>query len=343
MGCATPQVNTMDAVTPTGSASTALLLTGGLANIIPTIVQNSGAQTAHKFVEFFIGQIRNANTRKAYGHAVRTFLDWCEKHGAERLEDISYIAVASYIEQHPGSAQTVNQHLTAIRRLFVWLVAQKVLILNPAENVVGRKHRTKIGKTPELDSAETRQLLNSFDTTHIIGLRDRVLISVMCYSFARISAVVAMNVEDYFLKGANHWIRLHEKGGKYLEWPLHHAANVYLHQYVEAAAQQEGIDWGKGMPLFRSQQRGRVQRLSNHRFDRRDAWAMVKRKVKDAGINTDACNHTFRATGITNFLENGGALEIAQEIAGHVDSRTTALYDRRREKVSLNEIERVRF
>ncbi|MDB9526985.1 tyrosine-type recombinase/integrase [Oscillatoria sp. CS-180] len=325
------------------AVSNAMPVGGGLDGIVPAIVYNSGEETAHRFVEYFIGQIRNPNTRQAYGHAVKLFLSWCEAKGAQRLEDITYIAVASYIEQHPGNPQTVNQHLTAIRRLFAWLVKQKLLAMNPAENIVGRKYRTKIGKTPELETVEMRQLVDSFDVSHIIGLRDRALICLMGFSFARIGAVLAMNVEDYFLKGASHWIRLHEKGGKYLELPLHHTANEYLHGYVETATSQEGITWGKGTPLFRSQQRGRVRKLSDRRLDRRDSWAMVKRRCKAAGINTDACNHTFRATGITNFLENGGALEIAQEIAAHADSRTTALYDRRREKVSLDEIERIRF
>ncbi|NEP19197.1 MAG: tyrosine-type recombinase/integrase [Leptolyngbya sp. SIO4C1] len=295
------------------------------------------------FVEYFIGQIRNPNTRKAYGRAIRQFLDWCEQQGARRLEDINYMAVAAYVEQHPSSPQTVLQHLAAIRQLFAWLKQQRVLGNNPAENVRGPKYRIKIGKTPVLGAEEMRQLLNSFDCSHITGLRDRAVISLMTFTFARIGAVVAMNIEDYFMKGSRHWVRLHEKGGKYLEAPLHHLADEYLHAYVTAAQQQEGIVWEKGTPLFRSQQRGKARVLSEHRLDRRVAWAMVKRRAQDADIATDICNHTFRGTGITNYLENGGSRDTAQELAGHEDVRTTALYDRRGSKISLNEIERMRF
>lgn len=310
---------------------------------VPILVSNSGDRAYYKFVEYFIGQLRNPNTRQAYARAVAQFFVWCETRGAVRLEDISYLAVAAYIEQHPFSPPTVLQHLAAIRQLFAWLKEQGVVETNSAENVKGPKHRVKIGKTPVLDAEEMRQLLDSFDTSHIIGLRDRALIALMTFTFARIGAVVAMDVEDYFPKGSRHWVRLHEKGGKYMEVPLHHTADEYLHAYVDAVPQESEIAWGKGMALFRTQQRGRARVLSERRFDRREAWAMVKRRAADAGITTAACNHTFRGTGITNYLENGGSRDTAQELAGHEDVRTTALYDRRGSKVSLDEIERMRF
>lgn len=320
---------------------------GGLATqptfAVPMLVQNSGEGAYHKFVEYFIGQIRNTNTRKAYAKAVGLFFDWCEQHGATNLEEINYVVVASYIEQHSSSAPTVLQHLAAIRQLFDWLKRQGILRDNPAENVKGPKHRVKVGKTPVLDAEEMRQLLDSFDVSHITGMRDRALISVMTFTFCRVSAAVGMDVEDYFLKGSRHHVRLLEKNGKYMEIPLHHTADEYLHAYVEAAAQQPGITWEKGTALFRTQKRGRARVMSNNRLDRRNALDMVKRRAKDAGITTAACNHTFRGTGITNYLENGGSRDTAQELAGHEDVRTTALYDRRATSVSLDEIERMRF
>lgn len=70
---------------------------------------------------------------------------------------------------------------------------------------------------------------------------------------------------------------------------------------------------------------------------------MVKRRLRDAGIAAIYSNHSFRAAGTTNFLENGGNLEMAQRIAGHADSRTTKLYDRRGQKVLLEDMERIRY
>ena len=317
----------------------------GSSMSVPMLVSNSGEQASHKFVEYFIGQIRNANTRQAYGRAVQQFLDWCEQHGAQRLEDINYMAVSAYIEQHKAAPQTVKQHLAAIRQLFDWLKQQNILSNNPAENVKGPKHRVKVGKTPVLETPEMRQLFDSLDTSQVVGLRDRALIGIMTYTFARITAVIMMDVKDVLLRGGQHRVRLHEKGGKYIEVPLHHIANEYLHAYMDAAEQQEGLNWQKETPLFRSIKRmgGKNRLLKENRLDRRNAWDMVKRRAADAGVSTDICNHTFRGTGITNYLENGGSRDTAQELAGHEDVRTTALYDRRGSKVSLDEIERMRF
>lgn len=78
-------------------------------------------------------------------------------------------------------------------------------------------------------------------------------------------------------------------------------------------------------------------------MSRTDAYAMIQRRVKDAGIEGRFSCHSFRATGITNYLENGGSLEKAQWIAGHSDSRTTKLYDRRALKATVEDIERVRY
>lgn len=246
--------------------------------------------------------------------------------------------MAQYLEVHPGSAQTRNQHLSAIRSLFRWLVTGGVISENPAAEVRGVKHRVKRGKTPVLSDEEMKELLSSIDTDHIVGLRDRALIAAMFFSFARIGAVLRMNVGDYFSKGKRYWFRLHEKGGKYHEVPVHHTAEEYLDLYMDEA----NLWKEKDTPLFQTAPR-RSRMLTGVRLQRQEAWAMVKRRVLAAGVSTEACNHTFRASGITNFLRNGGSRDNAQKIAAHEDIRTTALYDRRDEAISLDEIERVRL
>ena len=312
---------------------------------VPVLVANSGKQASHKYVEYFVGQIRNVNTRQAYNRAVQQFFSWCEQHGAYQLEDINYMAVSAYVEQHPSSPQTVLQHLAAIRQLFEWLRQQNVINNNPAENVKGPKYRVKVGKTPVLETDEMRRLFESFNVSCTVGLRDRALIGIMTYTFARVSAVISMDIKDVLLRSGQHRVRLHEKGGKYAEIPLHHTANEYLHAYMDAAEQQEGLNWGKETALFRSIRKGggRHRQLSDNRLGRRNALDMVKRRAKDAGVSPEICCHTFRGTGITNYLENGGSRDTAQELAGHEDVRTTALYDRRASSVSLDEIERMRF
>jgi integrase len=95
----------------------------------------------------------------------------------------------------------VKQHLAAILMLFDWLIVGQVVGQNPAAAVRGPKHLVKKGKTPVLDGDEAKQLLASIDTSTVISLRDRALIALLIYSFARISAALHMNVADYYPQG----------------------------------------------------------------------------------------------------------------------------------------------
>ena len=153
-------------------------------------------------MEFFTAQIRNPHTRAAYGTAVTRFFTWCDARGIA-LAQISPIAVATYIDEMRGRyrAPTIKQHLAAIRRLFDWLVTGQVVPTNPATSVRGPTHVVRTGKTPVLQPAEARLLLDTIDTSTLRGLRDRALLAVMVYSFARVSAVVSMRVEDCYQQG----------------------------------------------------------------------------------------------------------------------------------------------
>lgn len=302
---------------------------------LPPIVVNAGPHASKRFVEFFTANIRNPNTRSAYAKGVGEFLHWCGGQGLQ-LEEIEPMVVASYIEGHQGAPPTVKQHLAAIRMLFDYLVIGQIVSYNPAASVRGPKYVTKKGKTPVRSAQEVRQLLDSIDISHVVGLRDRAIIGVMVYTFARVGAVVGMNVGDYYSTGKRWWVRLHEKGGKYHEVPMHHNAEEYLDAYLQAA----NFDQDKKAPLFRST-RGQSRVLTPNRISRIDAFRMVRRRAHDAGLLEDFCNHTFRATGITVYLQNGGTLEKAQQIAAHESPRTTKLYDRTSDAISLDEVERI--
>ena len=161
---------------------------------MPGIVADAGEHAVRRFLEFFAATIRNKNTRMAYLHAVSRFFAWCEHHKLGQLADIEPPHVAAYIEALGKDFEkpTVKQHLAAIRMLFDWLVTGQIVATNPAHAVRGPKHVVKTGKTTVLDADQARLLLDSIDTTTVVGLRDRALISVMTFAFARIGAVVAM-------------------------------------------------------------------------------------------------------------------------------------------------------
>jgi site-specific recombinase XerD len=303
---------------------------------LPSLVRDAGDRAGRRFVEFFTAHIRNRGTRAAYARVVNRFCSWCEMRGIS-LQQISPVVVAGYVEEltHRLSPPTVKLHLAAIRMLCDFLVVGQVLPVNPAASVRGPKHVVRKGTTPVLSAEEARLILDSLDTTKIGGLRDRALIGVMVYSFARVSAAIGMNVEDYYPQGRRMWFRLHEKGGKRHEVPGHHNAVQYVDEYIDAA----GIGNQRKSPLFRTLSRRR--QLTNARMHRADVLRMVKRRARRVGLPEHICCHTFRATGITCYLLRGGTLDHATRIACHESPRTTRLYDRTTDEVSLDEIERI--
>lgn len=305
--------------------------------ILPALIAEAGEGAARRFFEFFTANIENDNTRAAYAQAVAQFLRWAEARRLT-LSSIEPIAVAAYVKDLKTrlADPSVKQHLAAIRMLFDWLVTGQVIPLNPAASVKGPKHIVRKGKTHVLSAEDARKLLDSIDTTTVVGLRDRALIGVMVFSFARIGAVVGMQVEDYYQNGKRWWLRLHEKGGKFHEVPAHHNAEAYLDAYLKAA----GIGEERKSPLFRSAV-GRTRVLTPRALRRNNALDMVKRRALEAGLSNRICNHTFRATGITAYLEAGGTIEKAQQIAAHESPKTTKLYDRTQDQISLDEIERI--
>lgn len=304
---------------------------------VPGVVESSGENASRRFVEFFTATIRNRGTRSVYLHACTEFFDWCDQH-ALSLSDIEPVIVATYIESlcQTYSAPTVKLRLAAIRSLMDFLVTGQVLPFNPASSVRGPKHSTKKGKTPVLSGEEARQLIDGINVSSPSGLRDRALIGVMVYSFARVSATLGMNIEDYFQQGRRMWFRLHEKGGKYHEVPAHHTAEEYLDAYLQVLGEP-----ARGSPLFRTI--GPRKQFTGNRMHRTDVLRMIKRRARSAGLPESVCCHSWRATGITNYLQNGGTLEHAMQIACHESARTTKLYDRTSDAVSLDEIERIRL
>ncbi len=166
----------------------------------------------------------------------------------------------------------------------------------------GPKYAVRTGKTPVLAATEARQLLDSIDTKTVVGQRDRALIALLVFTFARIGAALGMTVADVYWQHRRLWVRLHEKGGKEHAMPCHHHLETYLQDYIEAAK----IADDRGGALFRTTVR-RTGVLTDRAMTQSDAWRMLQRRARAAGIPTAVCNHTFRATGITAYLDNGGS------------------------------------
>jgi len=201
---------------------------GGARKVVPALIAAAGPRARFRFLEFFVTRIRNPNTRRAYGRAVADFLAWCQDNRVPSLAAVQPFHVAAWVElqTREHAAPTAKLRLAALRHLFDWLVTGQVVPANPAASVRGPAHSVKEGKTPVLSREEARQLLDGIKVTTIAGLRDRALIGMMVYSFARVGAVLGMKVEDVYTQQRRLWVRLREKGGKAHAMPCH--ANTTL-------------------------------------------------------------------------------------------------------------------
>lgn len=320
-----------------------LAAVGASTGNLPTIFLCS-EESGKRFWEFFTANIRNKNTRRAYFVAVSQFSSWCEERKLV-LEQVQPIHVAGYIEQlmKIHSKPTVKQHLAAIRMLFDWLVTGQIIPSNPAHSVRGPKHSVKKGKTSVLSAEEMRTLLDSIKVQDkkgrpiLIGFRDRALIALMGYTFARVGAAIGMKVEDCYIQKRRGWVRLHEKGGKVNELPCHHNLETFLDEWLS----RSGLALEPTSPLFPTLRHGKL--TGRQQMAQAEVHQMSQRRAIAAGIATKISCHSFRATGITTYLQNGGKLEIAQQMAGHESARTTGLYDRRNDTVALDEIEKIAY
>jgi site-specific recombinase XerD len=308
----------------------------GANRTLLALIEEAGNAARFAYEEFFEGEISNPHTRRAYHHAVHSFLGWCEARQLE-LGRISPADVGRYFSEHRGSIPTKKLHLAALRCFFDKLVVRHVVVLNPAASVRAERYQVVEGRTREITVEQARTLLKSIALDSLLGLRDRAVIGILIYTAARVGAVAKLSLKDFFYGGDQWCLRFLEKGGKSREIPVRHDLQEFILNYLDAA----GIrDEAKERPLFRTVIRKTKQFTSNG-MTAGDMTRMLKRRLKAAGLPQHLSPHSFRVTTITNLLEQGVGLEEVQRLAGHADPRTTRLYDRRDKKISRNIVERI--
>lgn len=307
---------------------------------LPALISKTGAKGARAFLDFFAASIENDNTRKAYLKAVCDFLEQCETTGIKELAHLQPFMVGAYmkkLELDGASKPSRKLKLAGIRRFFDHLVMRQVIETNPALSVRGPKLKITKGKTKPLTLEELQQLLAAIDRSTLVGKRDFAWFATAMGTWCRVSALAKLKVSDYSHSGKRSFLSVQEKGGNEDRMPVHHKAQEALDELIATV----GLGGQKEAPIFQSVDReGRYtgRPLSRHRV-----FEMVRRRARQAGITKDISCHSFRATGITEFLKAGGRLDRAQRRAHHADSRTTKVYDHSDEDVSLEDIELVQF
>lgn len=309
--------------------------------LLPDLILNAGASARFAYEEFFHADIANPATRRAYRHAVNRFLHCCASRGMA-LRQVTPAAVGDYLEAlktkrgELASKPTRKLHLAALRHFFDRLVLRHAVALNPAASVRGPKHSVVEGRTAALSVQQARHVLATIDSYSLIGSRDRAIIAVLIYTAVRVGAVAKLRRRDFFTDGRQWLFRFDEKNGKERVIPARHDLEGFVKAYLALAGDAE-----LSAPLFCSLRRGVIEPRV-HRVTAGDILRMVKRRLRRAHLPDGVLScHSFRATTITNLLEQGVPLEDVQYLAGHADPRTTRLYDRRHREVTRNIVERI--
>lgn len=280
-----------------------------------------------RFLGFFDLALSNPNTRRNYRRVVSDFVAYCDGQSLHSICDVHETHVAGYVNQVVAShaPATAQMHAGAIRRFFQWLVTGKVLNTNPAEAVRAPKHRDRGRKVVLMQMDEAKALVEAIDDTTNIGLRDRAMIAVMIWTFARIGTILEMKVRDAFIREGRQFLRL--KDGD--ERPCDQVLGRYVEAYINGCQLSDTPD----APLFQTIKRGSGQKggtgqLSGEPLLQSNIYKRIRHYASASGLTDNVGGRAVRATGLVAFLQQGGALETASAMAGHNSTRPTKSYSR---------------
>lgn len=284
--------------------------------------------------DFFIVELRNDDTRRTYFGAIRRLADWCNHRGIS-IESISPRDISLFREEDSRRSRSVNTGLSAIRTFFDYLCERGLIASNPAARVKNERITVDEPATPALTMEEVKILLNSIPQERLIDLRDRAVVGLLHYALPRTGAVIRLDKGDYFTHGLRRMLRLREKRGHEFFAPVPDELALLLDQYLSVA----GIEYDSD-PLIQSCFQG-GRRLTGQRLQAQNLTDMLQRRAAAAGLQGAISPRVFRGSSITNFLDSGGRLEEAQQLARHKHIWTTQVYDRRKNKRAYNELWRL--
>lgn len=291
----------------------------------------------------FLTAITNKNTKTSYSNGINLFFGFIATSAISDVVDIEPKHVSKFVtwlSENDYGVSTSRLYLSAVRMFLDHCVVDGLISVNPAKAIKLPKYSAKTGKTPVIVPEQVRQILDAIpsgpDARHV-DHRDRALIGLMVFSFFRISAALSLKVKDYELRGSQRWLIGEEKGSKRHEMPCHPDLIELLDHYISESGLKD-----PEAPLFQSSI-GKSGQLSGKIFDRTSAWRMVRRRSTNAQVHRKIGNHSFRATGITTYLNAGGTLEDARIMANHSNATTTKLYDRTGDQAKIQEVNRIKI
>jgi site-specific recombinase XerD len=301
---------------------------------LPSPIHGAGKELSLSFLQsvpeedlWLAGQL-SPHTRRAYKKDVAHFAHTMGiRSGSElrRVNRAAVIAWQNFMKERGIKPRTIRRRLSALSSLFTHLVAHQAAEVNPVRDIKRPRVNRRQGTTRAFSAKEARKILDAPDTSTLIGLRDRAILSVGLQAGPRRSEIANMLVKDYHTDAGYKSLHFIRKGGEDLSLAINPQTAQRIEDYLAAAAHGDDSDG----PLFRPV--GKNQRQSEPRrhlhpvgIDR-----ILRKYAAAAGLGPGYSAHSMRATFITTALNNGAALEDVQRDVGHADPSTTKLYDRR--------------
>lgn len=312
------------------------------------ILQASDGPFLKLYHDFINVSIKSRDTARTYKNATTLFLLWCQDQGVEDIIDIEPFTVRKYVEhlyEDRGRKSAAKVAYYGSKSMFQYFVDNGALKTNPASGVKYPFVNDNRGKTQTISKEEVRAILDRL--TEIVeredppakptDYRDRALIALMAYGFVRIGGALSVRRGDYYKEDGIWWMDFEEKGAQSHSLPVLGELKDYIDSYIKAGDISDKDAW-----LFQSANRNGA--LSGNLYDRGNSRLMIAKRAQEAGVEVDRIsNHTFRATGITNFLQDGGTMSEAQDIANHKHQETTKRYDRRDRQKLIKSIKRITY
>jgi integrase/recombinase XerD len=272
-------------------------------------------------VDLFLGWVRverglAENTAAAYGRDLAALGVHLDNKGVVEVTDVS----TSHLLEHliamgkaKMSVRTQARHLSSMRMLFKFLLREKVIDANPADDIDMPKPTRKLPTF--LDLREVEAILEAADTQSPRGLRDRAMIEMLYATGLRVSELVNLLAEGVDLERG--FVLVRGKGNKERVVPLGETAQGWAEQYLRHSR-----------PTFLKQDASPFffLRRGGQPMTRQGFWKLLKGYASAAGINRPISPHKLRHSFATHLLERGADLRAVQAMLGHADLSTTEIY-----------------
>ncbi|MCA9766311.1 MAG: site-specific tyrosine recombinase XerD [Carnobacterium sp.] len=257
------------------------------------------------------------NTIESYMRDIKTYLIFLEKNQLTTWDTIDRYAILSFLQQlkeEQKSAGSIIRMVSSLRQFHQFLRQEKIATVDPMTHIDTPKKAQTLPKV--LSIKEVENLIETPDTSHTLGIRDRAMLEVMYATGLRVSELTELKLDDLHLSLG--LIQTIGKGEKERILPLGDLAVQWTQTYLDHSRNR----------LERPSQRSKYVFLNHHgrKLTRQGVWKNLKILVKKSGIEKEVTPHTLRHSFATHLLENGADLRTVQELLGHSDISTTQIY-----------------